>query len=65
MYIRMSTDLPRQTCGIHHKADHSHKCSSMCGIQKINELEVVWGRLDSYIPKQEVTDTMQYIVERS
>lgn len=40
-------------------------CRSMCGIQKINELEVVQGRLYYYIPKQETADTRQYTMEGS
>lgn len=62
MYIHVSA---RQTCGTHHEAEHSYMYQSMCGIQKINEPEVVQGRLDSYIPKQEIIDTIQYTVERS
>lgn len=65
MYIHVYTDLLRQTCGIHHKAEHSYTYRSMCGIQRINEPEVTQGRLDSYIPKQEITNTIQHIVEGS
>lgn len=38
-------------------------CRNMCGIQKINELEVIQGRLDYYIPKQETGDAIQYTVD--
>lgn len=37
----------------------------MRGIQRINELEAVQGRLDYCIPKQEIGDALQYGMEGS
>lgn len=48
-----------------HGAEHTCVYRTMRGIQKINKLEVVQGRLDFCIPKQEMRDALQYAMEGS